>query len=117
MSRAKYEHASWTKLASWTTTILRKYLSVEVEVGMQWDEGPFKVKDLIDRFHHLCFFLSACLKRFHLAEISRNFKLLCIKNKAEQILQSIHIDESSMEASEHVQTSRIMHLSKFHFLI
>ena len=96
---------------------LRKYLIVEVEVGMQWDEGPFKVKDLIDRFHHLCFFLSACLKRFHLAEISRNFKLLCIKNKAEQILQSIHIDESSMEASEHVQTSRIMHLSKFHFLI
>ena len=96
---------------------LRKYLNVEVEVGMQWDEGTFKVKDLIDRFHHLCFFLSACLKRFHLAEISRSFKLLCIKNKAEQILQSIHINESSMEASEHVKTSRIMHLSKFQVLI
>jgi len=102
---------------AWTTTILRKYLNVELEFGMQRDEGPFKVKDLIDRFHHLYFFLSACLKRFHLAEISRNFKLLCIKNKAEQTLQSIHIHEDSMEASEHVQTSRLMHLSKFHFLI
>ena len=71
----------WTRLMdkAWKRTILRKYLNVEVEVGMQWDEGPFKVKDLIDRFHHLCFFLSACLKQFHLAEISRNFKLLCIK--------------------------------------
>ena len=102
---------------AWTTTILRKYLSVEVEVGMQRDEGPFKVKDLIDRFHHLCCFLSACLKRFHLAKISRNFELLCIKSKAEQTLQSIHIHEDSMEASKHVQTSRIMHLSKFHFFI
>ena len=62
-----------------TTTILRKYLNLEVEVGMQGDEAPFKVKDLIDRFHHLCFSLSACLKRFHLAELSRNFKLLRIK--------------------------------------
>ena len=75
---------------AWTTTILRKYLSVEVEVGMQRDEGPFKVKDLIDRFHHLCFFLSACLKRFHLAEISRNFKLLCIKSNTRQTLQTKH---------------------------
>ena len=66
MSRAKYwyEHASWTKLASWTTTTLRKYLNLEVEVGMQGDEAPFKVKDLIDRFHHLCFFVRAYFKRF-----------------------------------------------------
>ena len=57
--------------------ILRKYLNLEV--GMQGNESPSKVKDLIDRFHHLCFSLSACLKRFHLAELSRNFKLLRIK--------------------------------------
>ena len=47
-----------------TTTILRKYLNLEVEVGMQGDEAPFKVKDLIDRFHHLCFFVRAYFKRF-----------------------------------------------------
>ena len=28
-----------------TTTILRKYLNLEVEVGMQGDEAPFKVKE------------------------------------------------------------------------
>ena len=93
---------------AWTTPTLRKYLNVEVEVGMQRHEGPFNVKDLIDRFHHLCFFLSACFKRFHFAEISKNFKLLCIKRKAEQTLQSIHIHENSMEASKHAQTSRII---------
>ena len=38
------------------TTILRKYLNLEVEVGMQGDEAPFKVKDLIDRFHHVGIF-------------------------------------------------------------
>ena len=71
----------WTPLMekARTTTILRKYLNLEVEVGMQGDEAPFKVKDLIDRFHHLCFFVRAYFKRFWLAEISRNFKLLCTK--------------------------------------
>ena len=36
----------WTPLMekAWTTTILRKYLNLEVEVGIQGDEAPFKSK-------------------------------------------------------------------------
>ena len=53
------------------TIILRKYLNLEVEVGMQRDEAPLKVKDLIDRFPSP---LLLCESLFQAILTRRNFE-------------------------------------------